>query len=74
MFVKKLQSLCNKNHVILLYQKKDDMIKKFRLQTMMMVISLGLLVGSCSSETLQNVVVQAHRGGAALFPENTYRQ
>ena len=43
----------------------------FNLQVLIVAASLGLAGYSCSNGTEKNVVVQAHRGGAALFPENT---
>ena len=41
------------------------------LKTMFFMVALGVLHVSCVSDEDQQLVVQAHRGGAALYPENT---
>ena len=36
-----------------------------------MLLALGIVQVSCKGDEKQEIVVQAHRGGAALYPENT---
>ena len=46
-------------------------MKILNLQILVAVISFGVLQSSCHSVNDTQVIVQAHRGGAALYPENT---
>ena len=47
------------------------MNKVFKLQFLLTAISLGMLPCSCVHKVEKEIVVQAHRGGAALYPENS---
>ena len=47
------------------------MKKGFKLPLLLTVISLGILQTACIDTGEKKVMVQAHRGGAALYPENT---
>lgn len=42
-----------------------------KLDFLLLAISFGMLNSSCTYEKEKEIVVQAHRGGAALYPENT---
>ncbi len=47
-------------------------MKHFRSSKFLLsLLVVGVIVCSCRGESEKEIVVQAHRGGAALFPENT---
>lgn len=47
------------------------MKKVFKFQFIHIAVLFSIFLCSCTSEIEKEIVVQAHRGGAALYPENT---